>query len=211
MVWPKDPQRWWRDLSISPVREMGDSSTCRRLREDLLNLYKYRKGGYNEDKDRLFSEDRTGDSGHKLEVLSEHQVTLHCVGNWAMAQFEHKALSTGCPKRLLSRHGPGQAVLAVPAWAVDWTRWPPEVTSNLSHSDSGMDTGWGAALWRRPSWAISWTESSSVPGSREDWQYLLGCRNRATVGKLRGVIILPHSAIIRQHLHPWAVSPSPFQ
>lgn len=151
MACSKDPQRWWRDLSISLLREMEVSSTCRRLREDLLNLYKYRKGGYNGDKDRLFSEDRTGDSGHK----SEHQVALfHCVGNWALAQFEPRALSTACPEWLLSRHGPGQAVLGVPAGAVGWTRWPPEIISNPCHSDSGMGIGRGAALWRR---AISWT------------------------------------------------------
>lgn len=31
-------------------------------------------------------------------------------------------------------HGPGQPAIGGPAWAEGWTRWPPEVPSNINHS-----------------------------------------------------------------------------
>lgn len=65
--------RWWNDWSISPVMKVEWAETVQPrkkwLRTELINVYKFLKGGW-EDGVRLLSlgtMENTGGSGHKLE------------------------------------------------------------------------------------------------------------------------------------------------
>ena len=66
-------QKWCEGWSTSSMRTGWESwgcSACRRLRGDLINAYKYLKGGCQEDGARLLSvvpSDRTMDYRHKLK------------------------------------------------------------------------------------------------------------------------------------------------
>lgn len=65
------PQRNWNISTIRKGwRELGLFSVKRRLGDKIINVFKYLKEGYNEDRAKLFSlvpGARTRDTGHKVE------------------------------------------------------------------------------------------------------------------------------------------------
>ena len=93
----KGPQKRWRtgtSLLSRKAESWGCSAWRREGSGDLINVYKYLKGGWKEDRARLFSvvpSDRTKGNGHKMtqqEVPSEHQQTLfYCQDDRALAHW----------------------------------------------------------------------------------------------------------------------------
>jgi len=62
---------------------------------------------------------------------SEHQEAHNCEGDRVLEQVAQR----GCrDMEKLSGHGPGQLAIGGLAGAGGWTKWLPEVPSNLHHS-----------------------------------------------------------------------------
>lgn len=79
--------------------------------EDLINIYKYLKGGYKEDEVRLFSVQQDMGSGHRLEhgrFPPEHQAALLC---WAGDGHWHRL-----PRKLVESSWRSSKA----SWTCDW-------------------------------------------------------------------------------------------
>ncbi|KAK4817982.1 hypothetical protein QYF61_003635, partial [Mycteria americana] len=102
-----------------------------RLREDLINIYKYLRGVRKEDRARLFSvvpSARTRGNGHKLKhrrfPLNMREHCLHCEGDQALAQVAQRGCGVSIPgdTQNPSGHGLGQ-----PALGAIWSYIPTSV------------------------------------------------------------------------------------
>lgn len=109
----------------------------RKLKGDLRNVYKYLKS--KENGARLFSLLTRAD-GHDLKYRSFpldnecHSFTVTVTEHWQrLPRRGGEIFKLGdCPKP--SRHDLRQLAVGGPAWAGDWTRRHPEISSNPNHS-----------------------------------------------------------------------------
>lgn len=85
-----------------------------------------------------FRSDKAGGSDHKLEnrriPLNKQTLSLESDAVLLQVAQWHDDVSSHGDVQKLSGHGHGQLAVNCPAWAGDWTRWPPESTSNFNHS-----------------------------------------------------------------------------
>lgn len=127
------------------MRKQWPVQSCpcrRRLSEDLINVYKYQKGGCKEDAASLFpvvASDRTEAMGTNWNTVCY----LWTLGN-TFSQWVWLSTGTGCPESLRNLH-PWKYSESV--WTVlgnlllvslldqrGWIGWPPEVPCNLNCS-----------------------------------------------------------------------------
>lgn len=88
----KGPLRWWEDWSIFHMRPCWKSFHLEKKKLREIHVCEYLKGGYKEDRSRIFSviaSDRTRGKGHKLiHRRCSMNIRNHCEGD---------CIVTGCP------------------------------------------------------------------------------------------------------------------
>lgn len=110
----------------------------RKLRGDVRNIYKYLKHCKENAAQALFPGDQSQwTQSETQEVPSKYWVALfHCevTEHWQRLPRRGGEISTlgGSPKP--SIHSLRQLAVGGPAWAGDWNRWHPEISSNPNPS-----------------------------------------------------------------------------
>lgn len=110
----------------------------RKLREDLRNVYKYLKC-CKENGSRHYSL-VTRANGHVLKHRSfpldngQLSFTVRVTEHWQRLSRRSGEIFVLGDRPKLFRHDLRQLAVGGPAWAGDWTRWHPEISSNRDHS-----------------------------------------------------------------------------